>query len=87
MTSQLPEGTPDLLAYVGEDEHGSGQIGLKQARVPAGIIPIVAVDRHRGKITRPELVAQLQAQANHYGQTITLVRYQPVEVLLEVKPT
>ena len=32
-----------ILAWVGEDEHGSGVIGIKQAQVPAGFIPL-AVD-------------------------------------------
>ena len=30
-----------LFAWLGEDEHGSEVIGLKQA-LPAGLIPIVA---------------------------------------------
>ena len=32
----------ELYAWVGEDEFGSGEIGLKQGLVPAGMIPLVA---------------------------------------------
>jgi hypothetical protein len=63
----------ELYAWVGEDELGSGEVGLKQALVPAGLIPLVATTRD--KMDRPEIVAQLQAQANRYGKPIRLVRF------------
>ena len=31
-----------LYAWVGEDELGSGEMGIKQAIVPAGNVPLVA---------------------------------------------
>ncbi len=77
---------PELLAWIGEDELGSGKIGIKQAIVPAGRIPIVGVIDHKTKLTWPAIVNQFQRQANEYGKEIRLVRYQPVEILLVVRP-
>lgn len=62
-----------LYAWIGEDELGSGVLGLKQASVPAGYIPLVAIDRE--KIDRPEIRAQLHRQASHYGVTIRLAEF------------
>lgn len=78
---------PDLFAYMGEDEHGSGEIGIKAALVPAGFIPIVAVDRDRHKIERDGVVDSLHAQAMIYGKQIRLVRYVPVEVVRVIDPS
>ena len=44
-----------ILAWVGEDELGSGVIGIKQAHVPAGFIPLAAMDYDAYKLQRPEL--------------------------------
>lgn len=77
---------PQLYALVGEDELGSGEVGIKAARVPAGFIPIVVVDRDLYKIQRPELVEQIQAQARQHGKQIRLVRYEPVEVVRVFEP-
>jgi hypothetical protein len=63
-----------LYAWIGEDEFGSGVIGLKQALVPAGYIPLVAVDR--AKIDRPAIRDQLSAQARLYGKTIRLAEFE-----------
>jgi len=64
---------PDLFAYLGVDEvnpeHG---IGLKQARVPAGMIPLVAVDREKLERVAD---AGIRLQAQRYGNDIYLVRY------------
>jgi len=37
----------ELFAWLGRDEFGSGEIGLKQGVVPAGLIPIVSVKRDK----------------------------------------
>lgn len=62
-----------LYAWIGEDEYGSGEIGLKQARVPAGYIPLVSLQRD--KVDRIDIRKQLQIQANMYGKTIRLVEF------------
>lgn len=62
-----------LYAWVGEDELGSGEVGLKQAEVPAGCIPMVACKE--GKIDQLYIREQLQAQASKYGKRITLCRF------------
>ena len=41
-----------IYAWVGEDEYGSGRVGLKQGVVPAGIIPLVAMDYHLDRLQR-----------------------------------
>lgn len=76
----------DLLAWVGEDERGSGKIGLKMGMVPAGLIPIVAVAEHQAKITTPDLLRQFQRQADACGKVIRLVRYVPIEEVIVLRP-
>jgi hypothetical protein len=65
-------GSFEVWAWVGEDELGSGGFGLKQAVVPAGTVPLVAV--RRNKLDRPDVRTQLQAQVDHWGKPIHLVR-------------
>lgn len=74
----------ELYAYVGEDEFGSGEVGLKQADVPAGRIPLVAIDRE--KLDQEDVRVQLQAQANVYRKPIRLVRLRYVETVLLIEP-
>lgn len=77
---------PNLVAYVGQDELGSGIVGLKQALVPAGLIPLVAIESDSVKLTRGYVIEQMQMPADAYGKAIRLVRYAPVEVFLEIEP-
>jgi hypothetical protein len=82
-----PDSKPEtaLFAWYGEDEFGSGEVGLKQGLVPAGVVPLVAVKRE--KVDRPEMRAQLQEQANAYGKTIRLGEFVFVRQLVELTPT
>lgn len=66
-----------VYAWMGMDEHGSGEVGIKQGHVPAGYIPLVSVDADKVRKYKP----QLQAQAARYGRKIYLVRYTVEEVL------
>jgi hypothetical protein len=79
-------GEPDLIAWIGEDEFGSGKIGIKQAYCSAGCIPIVAVIGDEFKIGRADFIDQMQLQADACGKTIRLVRYMAVQELIVVKP-
>jgi hypothetical protein len=86
--AQLP-GAPsvdglELYAYVGEDELGSGEVGLKQGLTPVGLIPLVATKRE--KLDRDVLLAQMQRQSNSGGKTIRLVRFVPVEEVITLEP-
>jgi len=72
----------EIFAWIGEDELGSGEVGIKAGLVPAGCIPLAAKDLHKMEPLR----AQMQAQANAYGKTIRLCRYQFVEELITVHP-
>lgn len=76
---------PNLFAYLGEDELGSGDIGLKQGYTMNGLIPIVSTQEN--KVDQDWLLQQMQDQANRYGKPITLVRYEPVEVLATLEPS
>lgn len=62
-----------LYAWVGEDEHGSGEIGIKQGLVPAGMIPLVSINA--SKVNRDLLVQSLNEQARKYGKKIRLCRF------------
>jgi hypothetical protein len=78
-----------LYAWIGEDERGTGIIGLKQARVPAGYIPLVCIESDRHKLETPFIRLQLQLQADVYGKTIRFVAFELVDeslVVLEPRP-
>lgn len=77
---------PDLVAWIGEDELGSGRVGLKIGIVPAGRIPLVAVAADRLKLDRVPVVSQLQHQADRFGKTIRLARYVFAEDLVVLVP-
>ena len=81
----MPERLEDLelFAWVGEDEFGSGVIGLKQGRVPAGMIPLVATTQ--GKLDRTRIEQQMQAQAQEYGKRISLCRFVMAETIKYVE--
>lgn len=74
----------ELFAWVGEDELGGPGIGLKQARVPAGYIPLVAVFKH--KMIGNKIPSQLQTQVDTYGKTIRLCRFVFAEELITLIP-
>jgi hypothetical protein len=82
--------TPDnvkeiaLYAWLGEDEFGSGVVGLKQALVPAGMIPLVAVDN--SKIDLEYIRQAMQSQANAYGKTIRFCKFTFVEEIITIEP-
>jgi hypothetical protein len=73
-----------LYAYLGEDELGSGEIGIKQGLVPAGMIPLVSIDR--SKLEQPYIIDGLQAQADRYGKTIVLVSFTSVNIFRTIEP-
>jgi hypothetical protein len=72
-----------LFAWVGEDEFNSGRIGLKQGLVPAGYIPLVAMDYDRHKIDRAPLRTAMETQARKYGKKIRLVKFVFAEIVAE----
>ena len=63
----------ELYAWLGEDELGSGEIGLKQGLVPAGYIPLVATTR--GKIDRSEIERALAHQSQQFRKSIYLCQF------------
>lgn len=74
-----------IVAWVGMDELGSGKVGLKQELVPAGMIPLAAMECDRHKLERPALRLGLELQAMQYGKRIRLVRFRAEEILLETE--
>ena len=85
-TSETPENVKKvaLYAWVGEDEFGLGEVGIKQGLVPAGCIPLVSI--HDFKISREQVIQQLQSQANVYGKTIRLCKFEFVEEIITLEP-
>jgi len=72
-----------IYAWVGEDELGSGKVGLKQALTPSGLIPLVSTDQE--KISEKYIVEQMQKQFSTYNKTIRLCRFVFDGVIEEVK--
>jgi hypothetical protein len=72
-----------IYAWVGEDEQGSGRIGLKQGIVPAGVIPLVAMSYHLDKLAK--LKPQLEKQAALSGKKIRLCKFIEVETVAETE--
>jgi len=69
----------ELYAWVGEDELGSGKIGLKQCLLRSELVPLVAVER--GKVDRAYLIDGLAQQNARYGKRIYLVRFTACEIV------
>jgi len=72
-----------IYAWVGEDEHGSGKVGIKQGRVPAGMIPLVAMSYHLDRLAK--LKPAMEAQATVCGKRIRLIKFVAVEIAAETK--
>jgi len=77
-------GDLELYAWVGEDERGSGEVGLKQGATPCGLIPLVATSLE--KLDDPGLIEQIQKQVNNFGKPIQLCRFHLAGVELIVTP-
>lgn len=75
---------PDLFAWIGEDELGSGEVGLKQALMACGMTPLVTI--HRETLERILLLAMLQQQADIGRKTIRFCRYVLVEEIIVLTP-
>jgi hypothetical protein len=69
----------ELYAWVGEDELGSGEMGLKQGLVPAGMIPLVATKRE--KVDQSYIEKPLALQSQRWEKPIYLVRFTAVEIV------
>jgi hypothetical protein len=63
----------ELYAWVGEDELGSGAMGLKQGMVPAGCVPLVSI--HYAKLHTDDLMAQGRKIVDEYGHARYLCRF------------
>ena len=74
----------ELYAWLGEDELGSGVVGIKQCLVPAGFIPLVATKE--AKMSQEMIQQALQSQANAYGKTIRLCKFTFVEEVVTIEP-
>ena len=73
-----------MYAWIGEDELGSGEVGIKQGVCPAGIIPMAMV--HLSAADQDYIKDQLQWQANQYGKPITLVKLKVIEEVIRLEP-
>jgi hypothetical protein len=75
----------ELFAWIGEDEFGSGVIGIKQAMVPAGMIPIVATSLE--KVNREFITRAMDMQGKAYGKKIMLCKFKFDGIITEVGTT
>jgi hypothetical protein len=73
-----------LWAWIGEDELGSGEVGLKQCTTPAGFIPLVACKD--GKMDQLYIRDAMQAQASVFRKTIRLARFTFESVVITLEP-
>jgi hypothetical protein len=83
MSDPLWKVPPSIYAWIGEDERGSGKVGIKQALVPAGMIPLVAMSYHLDRLAK--LKPAMEAQATASGKKIRLVKFIAVEIATETK--
>jgi hypothetical protein len=72
-----------MYAWIGEDELGSGIIGLKQGLMPAGMIPLAAMDHHLDRLTN--IKPSLERQAAASGKKVRLYRFVSQEVVDETE--
>lgn len=75
----------ELYAWVGEDELGSGVIGLKQGLVPAGIVALVATSRE--KVDVDYIRAGGQTIVDQFGKTWFLCKFTFVGALGAIVPS
>jgi len=72
-----------IYAWVGEDEFGSGKVGLKQGVVPAGVIPLVAMDFHLDRLTKVK--GQMEALADQSDKKRYLCKFVFSEIVDETE--
>lgn len=75
-----------LYAWVGEDEFHPKHVGIKQGQTTHGFIPLVGIDMNRQGAPTEALQKMLQAQANQYGKSISLVRFSFAGEILTLTP-
>lgn len=73
-----------IYAWIGEDELGSGKVGIKQGMTPAGMIPLAAMSYHLDRLAK--MLPVMEIQAAKYGKKIRLVKFViTAEVAAETK--
>jgi hypothetical protein len=73
----------EIYAWLGEDENGSGKVGIKQGLTPAGMIPLAAMSYHLDRLAK--LAPAMEQQAARYGKKIRLYKFVAVEIAAETK--
>lgn len=74
-----PDSFTEMYAWIGEDEFGSGIVGLKQGLTPAGMIPLAAMAHHLNRLTKLKPI--MEVQASQYGKKIYLCRFSMIEIV------
>jgi hypothetical protein len=72
-----------MYAWIGEDEFGSGVVGLKAGITPSGWIPLAAMGHHLDRLAK--LVPQMEAIAAQYGKRRYLCKFTCTEIACETK--
>jgi hypothetical protein len=81
--------TLHLFAWVGLDEHGNGEVGIKRAYVNNQLMPLVFVEGQDAAVAwlnSEALRVGLQGMANTYGIPLRLVRFTEVQEIARVEP-
>lgn len=77
----------EIYAWVGEDELGSGEVGIKNVGINkvTHIEPLtLCIHRERmHQLLRPDIVAAMALQQRQYGKKIRLVRFIEAETIME----
>ena len=72
-----------MYAWIGEDELGSGIVGLKQGLTPAGMIPLAAMAHHLDRMAK--MLPAMEAQAARSGKKIRLYKLTAIEIAAQTK--
>ena len=75
-----------LLAWIGEDEYGSGDVGLKQVMTKNGVTATAGVDKEDSWIISENLKTAMEMQSVMFGKTLYLVRYKLEEIVEVITP-
>jgi hypothetical protein len=76
------------IAWIGEDEFGNGEVGIKRAILGYELFPLVFMEGQRNAVMLQSggLLEQLQAMANEYGKPLRLVRFVAAETIMTIEP-
>jgi hypothetical protein len=78
-----------MLAWIGEDEFGNGEVGIKRAMLDGNVFVLCMLEGQRNSalLKQLSLFDQLQHMADQYRKPVRLVRFREAETLAVIMPT